>query len=62
MQFFGPDRMSPVARARFGDFIGIAHRPVTLAFHPPGKPVGELYLAVHAGMSPQEMQVPVCVA
>jgi hypothetical protein len=62
MQFFGPGPMSPTARGRFGDFVGIAYRPVTLAFHPPGKPVGELYLAVHAGMSPQEMEVPVCVA
>jgi hypothetical protein len=62
MQFFGPGPMSPTARARFGDYIGIAYRPATIAFHPPGKPVGELYLAVHAGMSPQEMEVPVCVA
>ncbi len=62
MQFFGRGPMSATARARFGDFVGIAHQPVTLAFHPPGKPIGELYLAVHAGMSPQEMWVPVCVA
>ncbi|HTL30131.1 MAG TPA: alkaline phosphatase family protein [Tepidisphaeraceae bacterium] len=62
MQLFGPGPMSPTARKRFGDYVGIAYRPVTLAYHPPGKPVGELYLAVHAGLSPQEMQVPLCVA
>jgi hypothetical protein len=61
MQLFGPGPMSPTARARFGDFVAIAFRPATLAYHPSSKPVGELYLAVHAGLSPQEMEVPLCV-
>jgi hypothetical protein len=62
MQLFGPGPMSPVARRRFGDFIGIPFKPATLAFHPPGKPLGNVYLAVHAGLSPQEMWVPLCIA
>ena len=62
MQLFGPAPMSPVARRRFGDFIGIPYKPATLAFHPPGKPLGNVYLAVHAGLSPEEMWVPMCVA
>ncbi|MEA2735373.1 MAG: hypothetical protein QOE14_1824 [Humisphaera sp.] len=61
-RLFGPGPLSPVARRRFGDFIGIAHRPATLGFHPPGKPIGNLYVAVHAGLSPEEMLVPLCVA
>jgi hypothetical protein len=61
MELFGPGTLSAVARPRFGDFIGIPFRPATLAYHPPGKPVGELFLGVHAGLSPQEMRVPLCV-
>jgi hypothetical protein len=62
MELFGPGELSPIARRRFGDFLGIPIRPATLGYHPPHKPLGELYLAVHAGLSPQEMIVPVCVA
>jgi predicted AlkP superfamily pyrophosphatase or phosphodiesterase len=61
MELFGPGPMSPAARRRFGDFIAFPHRPATLAYHPPGKPPGELYLAVHGGLSPQEMEVPLCI-
>ncbi len=62
LELFGPGKFSAVARPRFGDFIGIAHRAATLSYHPPNKPVGEMYLAVHAGLSPQEMWIPMCVA
>ena len=62
MRLFGPGPLSATARRRFGDFVAIPFRPATLAFHPPHKPPGELYLAVHAGLSPQEMWVPLCVA
>jgi hypothetical protein len=54
--------MAPHARRRFGDFAAIAYKPVSLAFHPPGKPPGHLYTALHAGLSPQEMEVPLCIA
>ena len=54
--------MTDLAKGRFGDFVGIAHKPASVAFHPPGKPIGHLYLALHAGLSPQEMQIPLILA
>jgi hypothetical protein len=62
MELFGPGPMAPHARQRFGDFIGIAFTRSTISFHPPSKPLGHLYLAVHAGFSPDEMWVPLVVA
>ncbi len=62
MELFGPGEMSLSARRRFGDYIAIPYRAATLAFHPPGKPPGELYLAVHGGLSPDEMLIPLCLA
>jgi len=61
MELLGPGKIASAARRRFGDFIAFPHRATTLAFHPPGKPPGELYLAVHGGLSPQEMKVPLCI-
>ncbi len=62
LALFGPGEFSPTSRQRFGDFVGVARRAATLSFHPPTKPLGELYLAVHAGLSPDEMEIPMCVA
>ena len=62
MELFGPGPMSPVARRRFGDFIGVPFQAATLSYHPPHKAVTDLYLAVHGGLSPEEMTVPLCVA
>jgi hypothetical protein len=63
LRLFSPAApMAPEARRRFGDFAAIAFKPASLAFHPPNKPVGHLYTALHAGMSPQEMEVPLCIA
>ncbi|MGH7214529.1 MAG: alkaline phosphatase family protein [Tepidisphaeraceae bacterium] len=62
LQLFGPGPMSDVARRRFGDFIAFPPRAATLSYHPPHKPLGELYLAVHGGLSPEEMRVPLCIA
>jgi len=61
MELLGPKPIAPNARRRFGDFIAFPTRAATVAFHPPGKPPGELYLAVHGGLSPQEMKVPLCM-
>ena len=61
MELLGPGKIAPAARRRFGDFIAFPTKAATLAFHPPGKPPGELYLAVHGGLSPQEMKVPLCI-
>lgn len=65
MELFGPAPMSPIARRRFGDFVGIAFRPATLLYHPPSAPAQnprEPYLAQHAGLSPNEMLVPLVLA
>ena len=61
LELFGPGPLSITARRRFGDYIAFPHRPVTLGYHPPTKPLGKLYLAVHGGLSPEEMLVPLCI-
>lgn len=62
LELFGPGELAPVSRQRFGDFIGFPVEPAALAFHPLNKPPRHLYRAIHAGLSPQEMQVPLCLA
>ena len=62
MNLFGPGVLATIAKRRFGDFVAIPFRPATLAYHPPDKPLGHMYLAVHAGLSPEEMRVPLCIA
>lgn len=62
LQLFGPGPFLPRARTRFGDFIAFPYVPATLAYHRIDKPLGELFLAVHAGLSPQEMWVPLVLA
>jgi predicted AlkP superfamily pyrophosphatase or phosphodiesterase len=62
MHLFGPGEFSEAARQRFCDFVAIPFRPATLAYHPPDKALGHMYLAVHAGLSPEEMLVPLCIA
>lgn len=58
-ELFGPGAFSEHARPHFGDFIAFPFRPGTLAYS--DKPVSNVFLAVHAGLSPQEMWVPLCV-
>ena len=62
MELFGCGSWSSWAAPHFGDFIAIPYRPATLAFHGSDKPLGSIFLAVHGGMSPQEMQIPLCIA
>ena len=62
MHLFCPGPMAQHAKPRFGDFIAFPYRPASLAFHPPNRPLGHLYRALHAGLSPQEMGIPLCVA
>jgi hypothetical protein len=62
MELFGPGQIANQVRDRFGDFVGFPFERVTLAYHPPDKSMGHLFKAVHAGLSPEEMWVPVCVA
>jgi len=58
---FGPDGLSPLARARVGDFVAFAWRPAALYYRPR---VGEVHVhrACHAGLSPAEMLVPLILA
>ncbi len=62
LEMFGPAPLSQTARQRFGDFVAFPYRPASLSYHPLNKPPGHLYRAVHAGLSPQEMQIPLVVA
>jgi len=62
MELFGPGRIADGARGRLGDYVGFPFDRATLAYHPPNKPLGHLFKAVHAGLSPQEMWVPLSIA
>jgi len=61
LHLFGPSPLAPAVRRRFGDFIAFPFRPATIGYHPPDKPPGHLFLAVHGGLSPEEMWVPLSV-
>jgi hypothetical protein len=65
LEIFGPGKMAERVRPRFGDFIAIPFRRVTLAYAPvavPGAVPVAPYIGQHAGLSPEEMRVPLCVA
>jgi hypothetical protein len=65
LELFGPGRMAEIVRPRFGDFIAIAYRRATLAYAPvagAGAAPTAPYIGQHAGLSPEEMRVPLCVA
>ena len=62
MRLFGPEAMPTNVRRRFGDFIAFPFKPATLAYLPPEKQPGHVFFSVHAGLSPDEMHVPLCVA
>jgi hypothetical protein len=49
LELCGLGAFSPRARERFGDFVGIPLARSALSFHPPNKPIGHLYIALHAG-------------
>jgi hypothetical protein len=62
LELFGCGTWSSWAKPRFGDFIAIPFVPATLSYHAANKPMGSVFLAVHGGMSPQEMEIPLCLA
>lgn len=65
LELFGPGRMAERVRPRFGDFIAIPYRRATLAYAAvslPGAAPAAPYIGQHAGLSPEEMHVPLCVA
>jgi hypothetical protein len=61
MRLFGPEAMPTQIRRRFGDFIAFPFKPATLAYLPPEKAARHVFFAVHAGLSSDEMHVPLCV-
>ena len=62
LEIFGPAPMSPKARAHFGDYVAIAFQAAMLDYMPRGRTPANAYFAQHAGLSPQEMLVPLIVA
>ena len=61
LRLFGPDPLSPLARQRFGDYIGIALAPFTLAYYPSADSTALHHVGVHGGMSPAEVRIPLLV-
>ena len=57
MRLLGPEPLTPLARRRFGDFIGITPQPRSLrAANDPG------HRGIHAGLTAAEMFVPLILA
>jgi hypothetical protein len=58
---FGPEGLSPLARRRVGDFVTTPWRPAALYYRPR---VGEIHVhrGAHAGLSADEMLVPLVLA
>ena len=61
LRLFGPAPLSPIMRRRLGTFIGIAVAPAAVYCKPSGAAV-KTHAAVHAGLTPDEMIVPLVVA
>jgi len=59
LQLFGPEPLTVTARARIGDYVGIALQPAVLLYEPDG--IGRLR-GFHAGLTPDEMRIPLIVA
>lgn len=65
MHLFGPYPFDPLPRQRFGDYVGIAIKPVTMHYVPAsviGMATKHPFVAQHAGLSPEEMWIPVVIA
>lgn len=64
MELFGPAPMSEVGRRRFGDYVAIPTSTVSLHYRPPPPYKAgprEPFLAQHAGLTAEEMLVPLVV-
>jgi hypothetical protein len=62
LQIFGPAPMVPKARAHFGNYVGIAFQAAMIDYMTRGRTPATAHHAQHAGLSPQEMLVPMIVA
>lgn len=58
---FGAEGISPVMRARLGNFIGISSAPVALLYLAAGKNPDN-HVAFHGGLQPEVMRVPLFIA
>jgi hypothetical protein len=61
LQLLGPVPLSPLAKCRFGDYMGIATKPVTLKYKSPRQLAKPEHIGHHAGLSPDEMRIPLIV-
>jgi hypothetical protein len=61
LRLLGPEKLSPLTKARLGTFIGIEPRPTSLNFRPRGGKV-TLNRGIHAGLTREEMMVPLILA
>jgi len=62
LQLFGPGPLSDAAKNRFGDFIGIALEPVTLQYFKGDETPETAHIGYHAGLTPEEMRIPLIMA
>jgi hypothetical protein len=58
---FGPGKIKPHLRPRFGDFVGVAMDDSIIGYLPPGGLVEEAPIGRHGGLSPEEMRVPLVI-
>lgn len=56
LRLFGPGPISPLLRRRLGDFIGLSAEPAAIYYHGPKD--SHVHVGVHAGLSAQEMLIP----
>jgi hypothetical protein len=62
MKLLGPEQLSPLAISRFGNYLGIATKPVTLQYKSSQQTSKPDNIGSHAGLSPAEMRIPLIVA
>jgi len=61
LRLFGPGELTEPMRARLGDYVAVAIEPAAIYFRPAGQQA-KVHKAAHAGLSRQEMIVPLIVA
>jgi len=61
LRLFGPGPLSPVTRRRLGSFLGIAPEPAAVYFRP-RTGAFHVHVGVHAGLSPEEMIIPLILS
>ena len=62
LALFGPEPLSAPARARIGDFVGIAAGPDVLLYEANGPAGISTLRGYHGGLTPAEMRIPLIIA